>query len=123
MTLSRLIPMKVSAACNRVQGSRRAYRETVSVEFSKKPSQSGHFGGLREISVQHPAGAQSAQRPSAARSFTWISLTGLSRAVTSTGRKAWRCLLAVSVNARCLHWKFLCMGHNTVRGAAGCRGS
>jgi aspartate-semialdehyde dehydrogenase len=109
-------PMRVSASCNRVQVLD-GHTETVAIEFEEKPSREAilkaiaGFRGVpqqRELPSAPPCPViymHEDDRPQPRRDVNRYN--GMAVFV---GR-----LRECSV----LHWKFLAMGHNTVRGAAG----
>lgn len=109
-------PMKVSAACNRVQVLD-GHTETVAVEFNQKPSEAAildAFAGFRGV-------PQERNLPSAPpRPVIYMDQPDRPQP-----RRDANCengmVVFVGRLRECpvLDWKFLCMGHNTVRGAAG----
>jgi aspartate-semialdehyde dehydrogenase len=106
---------KVSAHCNRVAVVD-GHTVTVSVEFSAKPSEAD----LRTRSKLFRGVPQERNCP-ARRSIPVQYMTKptvRSRAKTPSASAAWRPSSAVCALPG-LDWKFVALGHNTVRGAAG----
>ncbi|MCW5978802.1 MAG: aspartate-semialdehyde dehydrogenase [Bryobacteraceae bacterium] len=109
-------PMRVSAACNRVQVLD-GHTETVAVEFARKPSREDllkAFAGFRGVPQERELPSAPPcpvvympedDRPQPRRDVNRFN--GMSVFV---GRLR---------DCPVFHWKFLAMGHNTVRGAAG----
>jgi aspartate-semialdehyde dehydrogenase len=108
---------KVSAHCNRVPVVD-GHTVTVSVELSAKPTKRRSAQGASNF-PQRSAGAQSAQRAAAAGASICTKRTGRSRARTRNAIAGWRRSSDDCAPARCFDWKFVALGHNTIRGAAG----
>jgi len=109
-------PMKVSASCNRVPVLD-GHLETIAVEFVEKPSEQEILEAFR----QFRGVPQERQLPSAPpRPVLYLPQEDRPQ----PRRDAWRdrgMTVTVGRLRECpvLHWKFLALGHNTVRGAAG----
>jgi len=109
-------PMKVSAACNRVQVLD-GHTETVAVEFAAKPSSEdilAAFDSFRGV-------PQERNLPSApARPVIYMQEENRPQPRRDVNRERGMTVFTGRLReCPVLHWKFLAMGHNTVRGAAG----
>lgn len=109
-------PMKVSASCNRVPVLD-GHTETIAVEFAEKPSEKE----ILEAFASFSGVPQQRQLPSAPpRPVLYLPQEDRPQ----PRRDAWRdrgMTVTVGRLRECpvLHWKFVALGHNTVRGAAG----
>lgn len=113
-----VIPAEVaiSPACNRV-ATRDGHLETVSLEFDRHATQDEVLEAWRSFqSLPYGLGCPSAVTP------TIIIRSEADRPQTVLDRDAGRGM-AVSVGrlrpCEVLHWKFVALSHNTIRGAAG----
>ncbi len=109
-------PMKVSAACNRVEVLD-GHTETISIEFREKPSEADLLEAFRSFrGLPQERGLPSAP-PHPVIYMTQPDRPQPRRDVNRENGMA----VFVGRLRECpvLHWKFLAMGHNTVRGAAG----
>jgi len=109
-------PMKVSAACNRVQVLD-GHTETVAVEFASKPSREdilAAFESYRSV-------PQERNLPSAPpRPVIYMTEENRPQPRRDVNRERGMAVFTGRLReCPVLHWKFLAMGHNTVRGAAG----
>ena len=109
-------PMIVSAACNRVQVLD-GHTETVSVKFDKKPSESAileAFKNFRSV-------PQERNLPSAPpRPVIYMDQPDRPQPRRDVNRENGMTVFVGRLReCPVLDWKFICMGHNTVRGAAG----
>ena len=109
-------PMKVSAACNRVQVLD-GHTETVSVEFARKPSEEA----ILEAFMNFRGLPQERNLPSApARPVIFMPQEDRPQPRRDVNRENGMAVFVGRLReCPVLHWKFLAMGHNTVRGAAG----
>lgn len=109
-------PMRVSASCNRVQVLD-GHTETVSVEFSNKPSQAA----LIEAFNRFTGPPQKRNLPSAPpRPVVYMSEDDRPQPRRDVNRYHGMAVFVGRLReCPVLHWKLLAMGHNTVRGAAG----
>ncbi len=109
-------PMKVSAACNRVEVLD-GHTETVAVEFQDKPAEEAileAFTGFRGLPQQRAL-------PSAPpRPVIYMKEPDRPQPRRDANRENGMAVFVGRLR-QCpvLDWKFLAMGHNTVRGAAG----
>jgi len=109
-------PMKVSASCNRVPVLD-GHTETIAVEFAEKPSEKE----ILEAFASFSGVPQQRQLPSAPpRPVLYLPQEDRPQ----PRRDVWRdrgMTVTVGRLRECpvLHWKFVALGHNTVRGAAG----
>ncbi len=109
-------PIKVSAACNRVQVLD-GHTETVAVEFSEKPSRDDildAFANFRGL-------PQERNLPSAPpRPVIYMTEDNRPQPRRDVNRERGMAVFTGRLReCPVLEWKFLAMGHNTVRGAAG----
>ena len=108
--------MQVSAACNRVQVLD-GHTETVSVEFGEKPTESAildAFANFRGL-------PQERNLPSAPpRPVIYMTEANRPQPRRDVNRERGMAVFTGRLReCPVLDWKFLAMGHNTVRGAAG----
>ena len=109
-------PIAVSAACNRVQVLD-GHTETIAVEFADKPSESDlldAFANFRGL-------PQERNLPSAPpRPVIYMTEDNRPQPRRDVNRERGMAVFTGRLReCPVLHWKFLAMGHNTVRGAAG----
>lgn len=109
-------PIKVSAACNRVQVLD-GHTETIALEFASKPSESDildAFANFRGL-------PQERNLPSAPpRPVIYMTEENRPQPRRDVNRERGMAVFTGRLReCPVLHWKFLAMGHNTVRGAAG----
>lgn len=109
-------PMKISAACNRVQVLD-GHTETVAVEFDEKPSEAAildAFASFRGV-------PQERELPSAPpRPVIYMDQPDRPQPRRDVNRYNGMAVFVGRLReCPVLDWKFLVMGHNTVRGAAG----
>ncbi len=109
-------PLKVSAACNRVEVLD-GHTETIAVEFNEKPSETAILDTFRN----YKGVPQERNLPSAPPNPV-IYMTEQDRPQPRRDvnrEKGMAVFVGRLRECPVLHWKFLAMGHNTVRGAAG----
>ncbi len=109
-------PLRLSAACNRVEVLD-GHTETVSVEFTEKPSEEavlGAFAGFRSL-------PQERELPSAPpQPVIYMTQPDRPQPRRDVNRENGMAVFVGRLReCPVMHWKFLAMGHNTVRGAAG----
>lgn len=109
-------PMRVSAACNRVQVLD-GHTVTVAVEFESKPSRDD----IMETFESFRGKPQDLELPSApAKPVIYMTEDDRPQPRRDVNReRGMTVFLGRLRECPVLHWKFLAMGHNTVRGAAG----
>lgn len=109
-------PMKVSAACNRVEVLD-GHTATVSVEFAGKPSEEAILDAFANFrSVPQERALPSAPR----RPVIYMRQPDRPQPRRDVNRENGMTVFVGRLReCPVLHWKFLAMGHNTVRGAAG----
>ena len=109
-------PMKVSAACNRVVVLD-GHTETISVEFREKPSEADLLEAFRSFrGLPQERGLPSAPP----RPVIYMTQPDRPQPRRDVNRENGMAVFVGRLReCPVLHWKFLAMGHNTVRGAAG----
>ncbi len=109
-------PMKVSAACNRVVVLD-GHTETISVEFREKPSETDLLEAFRSFrGLPQERGLPSAPP----RPVIYMTQPDRPQPRRDVNRENGMAVFVGRLReCPVLHWKFLAMGHNTVRGAAG----
>ena len=109
-------PMRVSAACNRVQVLD-GHTETVAVEFGDKPNRDDILAAFESFrGVPQERGLPSAPP----RPVVYMTEDDRPQPRRDVNRDRGMTVFTGRLrDCPVLHWKFLAMGHNTVRGAAG----